>query len=28
LRLIYGFIEDPLPGEDNSNFIFSIGTTF
>jgi len=28
LRLIYGFIEDPQPGEDNSNFIFSIGTTF
>jgi outer membrane protein insertion porin family len=28
LRLIYGFIQDPLPGEDESNFIFSIGTTF
>jgi outer membrane protein insertion porin family len=28
LRLIYGFIENPLPGENNSNFIFSIGTTF
>jgi outer membrane protein assembly factor BamA len=28
LRLIYGFIENPQPGEDSSNFIFSIGTTF
>jgi outer membrane protein insertion porin family len=28
LRLIYGFIERPQPGEDASNFIFSIGTTF
>jgi outer membrane protein insertion porin family len=28
LRLIYGFIQNPQPGEDNSNFIFSIGTTF
>lgn len=28
LRLIYGFIDNPLPGEDPSNFIFSIGTTF
>jgi outer membrane protein insertion porin family len=28
LRLIYGFIQDPRPGEDTSNFIFSIGTTF
>jgi len=28
LRLIYGFIENPRPGEDASNFIFSIGTTF
>jgi outer membrane protein insertion porin family len=28
LRLIYGFIQNPLPGEDTSNFIFSIGTTF
>jgi len=28
LRLIYGFIQNPLPGEDPSNFIFSIGTTF
>ena len=28
LRLIYGFIQDPGPGEDPTNFIFSIGTTF
>jgi outer membrane protein insertion porin family len=28
LRLIYGFIQDPRPGEDSSNFVFSIGTTF
>lgn len=28
LRLIYGFIQNPRPGEDGSNFIFSIGTTF
>jgi len=28
LRLIYGFIQNPLPGEKVSNFIFSIGTTF
>ncbi len=28
LRLIYGFIQRPRPGEDASNFIFSIGTTF
>ena len=28
LRLIYGFIDNPLPGESTSNFIFSIGTTF
>ena len=28
LRLIYGFIQDPRLGEDSSNFIFSIGTTF
>ncbi|HKB08658.1 MAG TPA: POTRA domain-containing protein [Candidatus Polarisedimenticolia bacterium] len=28
LRLIYGFIQDPRPGEDSTNFIFSIGTTF
>ena len=28
LRLIYGFIVDPRPGENASNFIFSIGTTF
>lgn len=28
LRLIYGFIENPRRGEDASNFIFSIGTTF
>ena len=28
LRLIYAIIQDPLPGEDSSNFIFSIGTTF
>jgi outer membrane protein assembly factor BamA len=28
LRLIYGVIQDPIPGEDTSNFIFSIGTTF
>jgi outer membrane protein insertion porin family len=28
LRLIYGFIQNPQRGEDPSNFIFSIGTTF
>ncbi len=28
LRLIYGLIQDPRQGEDSSNFIFSIGTTF
>jgi len=28
LRLIYGFIQNPRKGEDPSNFIFSIGTTF
>ncbi|MEE9291954.1 MAG: BamA/TamA family outer membrane protein, partial [Acidobacteriota bacterium] len=28
LRLIYGIIQDPRRGEDSSNFIFSIGTTF
>jgi outer membrane protein assembly factor BamA len=28
LRLIYGYIENPRPGEDSSNFIFTIGTTF
>lgn len=28
LRLIYGFIQNPRPGEDASNFIFSIGSTF
>jgi len=28
LRLIYGYVENPRPGEDASNFIFSIGTTF
>ncbi len=28
LRLIYGFIQNPRAGEDTSNFIFSIGTTF
>jgi surface antigen Omp85-like protein len=28
LRLIYGFIQNPQPGENSSNFIFSIGTTF
>ncbi|HXH28310.1 MAG TPA: POTRA domain-containing protein, partial [Candidatus Polarisedimenticolia bacterium] len=28
LRLIYGFIQDPQPGENASNFVFSIGTTF
>jgi outer membrane protein insertion porin family len=28
LRLIYGFIQNPRSGEDRSNFIFSIGTTF
>jgi outer membrane protein insertion porin family len=28
LRLIYGFIQNPRVGEDRSNFIFSIGTTF
>ncbi|HYS05042.1 MAG TPA: POTRA domain-containing protein [Candidatus Dormibacteraeota bacterium] len=28
LRLIYGFIQNPQKGEDPSNFIFSIGTTF
>jgi outer membrane protein insertion porin family len=28
LRLIYGFIQTPQPGEHPSNFIFSIGTTF
>jgi outer membrane protein assembly factor BamA len=28
LRLIYGVIQDPRPGEETSNFIFSIGTTF
>jgi outer membrane protein assembly factor BamA len=28
LRLIYGFIQNPRRGEDGSNFIFSIGTTF
>ena len=28
LRLIYGFIEHPQSGEQRSNFLFSIGTTF
>jgi len=28
LRLIYGFVQNPQPGENPSNFIFSIGTTF
>jgi outer membrane protein insertion porin family len=28
LRLIYGIIQNPRAGEDSSNFIFSIGTTF
>ncbi len=28
LRLIYAIIQDPLPGQDSANFIFSIGTTF
>ena len=28
LRLIYGYLQNPRPGEDASNFIFSIGTTF
>ncbi len=28
LRLIYGFIQNPQKGEDPTNFIFSIGTTF
>ena len=28
LRLIYAIIQDPRPGEDSANFIFSIGTTF
>ena len=28
LRLIYGFVQNPQPGESASNFIFSIGTTF
>jgi outer membrane protein insertion porin family len=28
LRLIYGLIQDPRAGEDSTNFIFSIGTTF
>ncbi|MBI4161998.1 MAG: BamA/TamA family outer membrane protein, partial [Acidobacteria bacterium] len=28
LRLIYGIIYDPRPGEDSSNFQFSIGRTF
>jgi len=28
LRFIYGFIQDPLPGEKASSFQFSIGTTF
>jgi len=28
LRLIYGWIQNPHAGEDPSNFIFSIGTTF
>jgi outer membrane protein insertion porin family len=28
LRLIYGFIQNPRRGEDPTNFIFSIGTTF
>jgi len=28
LRLIYGFVQNPQPGESPSNFIFSIGTTF
>lgn len=28
LRLIYGFIQNPRKGENASNFIFSIGTTF
>jgi len=28
LRLIYGFIENPRSGENRTNFIFSIGTTF
>ncbi len=28
LRLIYGYVQNPRPGEDPSNFIFSIGTTF
>lgn len=28
LRLIYGIIHDPRPGEDETNFQFSIGRTF
>jgi outer membrane protein insertion porin family len=28
LRFIYGFINDPLPGEKGASFQFSIGTTF
>jgi outer membrane protein insertion porin family len=28
LRLIYGFNLDPEEGEDRSNFVFSVGTTF
>jgi outer membrane protein insertion porin family len=28
LRLIYGFNLDPEEGEDKSNFVFSVGTTF
>jgi len=28
LRFIYGFIQDPQPGEKASSFQFSIGTTF
>ena len=28
LRLIYGIIQDPRPGEDKTNFQFSIGRTF
>jgi len=28
IRLIYGWVLDPLPGQSKSDFIFSIGTTF
>ncbi len=28
IRLIYGWVLDPLPGQSDTDFIFSIGTTF